>query len=162
MRLTLFMPAMVLTLPLVVHAIGNYGGRGGYGRYGFSGRHRDDRHEVRVHRQLGEKDRVSRDRHDDILEGAGMGRAVSLSAHSPAVCLAMSSRRAIPRHSERSWGPVAARLRDGRSFDEMFVVNSPRSLDFGHAQSSISLRAPRVASLRERGLAIHRYRAWRT
>lgn len=70
MRRMLFMPALVLTLSLGACATDDYGGRGGYGRPGFSDRDQDhrngsrvgDRHDAREHLQLVKKDRIYRDR----------------------------------------------------------------------------------------------------
>lgn len=70
MRRMLFMPALVLPLPLGACANEDYGGRAGYGRPGFSDRDRDHldglyfgyRRDARQRRQIGKKDRIYCDR----------------------------------------------------------------------------------------------------
>jgi outer membrane lipoprotein SlyB len=74
MRHIALVPALVAALSLGACATDDYGGRGGYGRPGYSDRDRDrdrDRHDARrddnrrdarERRQLGKKDRIYRDR----------------------------------------------------------------------------------------------------
>ncbi|WP_093022790.1 hypothetical protein [Sphingobium sp. YR768] len=72
MRRILIVPALAAIQSLSACVTDDYGGRGGYGRPGFSnrdrdldrrdGRRHDGRHVARERRQLGKKDRIYRDR----------------------------------------------------------------------------------------------------
>jgi hypothetical protein len=166
MRRTLFVPALALTLPLGTYATDNYGGRGGYGRPGSRGRQRDDhndprrddRHEVREHRQLGKKDRIFKNRDDDTLDMAGTVRAAPLSAHSPAVFSATSSRAGAARRLGRFRVKLAACSPDGQSIDGIFVVHS---LAPTHRASPILyfLASTSGRTHFKRGLAVRRYQS---